>query len=293
VPVPEPAEESTDVRIPARLLSAARWLIVAVPLTDLTLVLTGVLDARTGLLVGLALELVLGLVVVVELRVFRAAYRRGRAAGRTRSEAVVLGLEAVWPPLVLRLARAEIGLFRSLWWAVRGRRAVAPGEVPLSYGDRFTEMIWAVCGLRALELAVVHVLTARWPALRWTLFALGVYAFLWVLGFGLSLRQHPHVLRDGELVLRFGHLRSLSVPLDRLTSVRREAVAGHKRNLVLEDDGVVMSVMGDTSVRLGFDPPADVEVAGRSRPTSSISFYADDPRAVVRLLRTRDPSPSS
>jgi hypothetical protein len=48
------------------------------------------------------------------------------------------------------------------------------------------------------------VLTAQWPVVRWSLFALGSYALLWVVGFGLSLRQRPHLLRADELVLRFG-----------------------------------------------------------------------------------------
>jgi hypothetical protein len=121
---------------------------------------------------------------VVEARAFRAAHRQARLVGRSRAQAAASGLEAVWPPVVVRLARAEIGLFRSLWWAVRGRRAVREGELPLPYADRFTVMLWAICCLGALELGVVHVLTARWPAARWALFAPGVYALLWVLGFG-------------------------------------------------------------------------------------------------------------
>jgi hypothetical protein len=276
----------------AAALSAGRWLAVLIPIADLALVLTGVLDARTGLVVGLVLELLLAVVVVTEVRVFRAAYRRGRAEGRTPSRAAVLGLEAAWPPIVSRLARAEIGLLRSLWWAVRGRRAVAPGEHPVPYGDRFTVMLWAVCCLGALELGVVHVLTARWPVVRWTLFVLGIYALLWVAGFGLSLRQHPHLLRNGELVLRFGHFRAVRVPLERLVAVTTGAEAGHRRNLVVDDTRLVMSVMGDTNVDLRFDPAVGVPVAGGVRPVSRISFYADDPRRVARVLRTRDPSTS-
>ena len=274
------------------LVAVGRWLAVLVPAADLALVLSGLLDARTGLLVGFAFELLLVVVVVVELRVFRVAYRRGRVSGRTRRRSAVLGLEAAWPPTVLRLARGEIGLLRSLWWAVRGRRAVGPGEAPVSYSDRFTVMLWAICGLGVLELAVVHVLTARWPAVRWTLFALGGYALLWVVGFGLSLRQHPHLLRERELLLRFGHFRSVRVPLEGVAA-RTGAVTGHQRNLVLEDDGLVMSVMGDTNVDLRFDPPVEVEVAGQHRPASRISFYADDPGGVARLLRVRDPSARS
>lgn len=274
----------------ASLSSVVRWAAVLIPLADLALVLVGVLDVRTGLVVALVLEVALAAVVVVEARAFRATYRQARLVGRTRSEAAASGLEAVWPPVVLRLARAEIGLFRSLWWTVRGRRAVGPGELPLPYADRFTVMLWAICCLGALELGVVHVLTARWPAVQWALFALGVYALLWVLGFGVSLGQHPHLVRDRELVLRFGHFRCTRVPLERLASVATGAVAGHRRNLVIEDGRLAAAVMGDTNVELRFDPAVDVEVAGRVRPLARISFYADDPREVARLLRARLPS---
>jgi hypothetical protein len=75
------------VRAPHSVLVAVgRWLAVLVPAADLALVLSGLLDARTGLLVGFAFELLLVVVVVVELRVFRVAYRRGRVSGGTRGD---------------------------------------------------------------------------------------------------------------------------------------------------------------------------------------------------------------
>lgn len=263
--------------------SMVRWSAVLIPLVDLALVLSGVLDLRTGLVVAVVLEVVLAVVVVVEARAFRAAYRQARALGKSRSDATVRGLEAVWPPVILRLARAELGLLRSLWWAVRGRRAVRPGEVALPYADRFTVLLGTVAVLGALELGVVHVLTARWPTLRWTLFALGVYALLWVVGFGLSLRQHPHLLRDRELVLRFGHLRSVTLPLDQLVAVTAAPSSGHARNVLLTDGGLVMAVMGDTNLELRFHPAVEFQ----GRPVGRVSCYADDPRGVVRLLRDR------
>jgi hypothetical protein len=260
---------------------------VLVPVTDLALVLTGVLDVRTGVLAGLLLELVLVVVVVAEFRAFRRAYRVARAGGRTRADAAGAGLRAVWPPAVIALAAAEIGLWRSLWWALRRRRAVGSEEVAISYSDRFTVMLWAVCCLGGLELFVVHVLTTRWPVVRWALFALGIYALLWFVSFGLSLRQRPHVLSGDELVLRFGYFRAVRVPLGRLASVRTAAVSGHRRNLVLDGEELTMSVMGDTNVELRFEPAVEVEVAGGLREISRIALYADDPRAVGALLRTR------
>jgi hypothetical protein len=268
-----------------------RWLALLIPLADVALVLTGVLDVRTGVLVGLFLELLLAVVVVAEFRAYRRAYRAARAEGRARAEAAGLGFRAVWPPVVITLAAAEIGLWRALWWAVCRRRDVAPHETAISYSDRFTVMLWAVCCLGGLELAVVHVLTARWPVARWALFVLGVYALVWFVSFGLSLRQRPHVLGADGLVLRFGWFRELRVPLQGLAAVRTGAVTGHRRNLVLDGSDLTMSVMGDTNTELRFDPPVEAELAGAGRELSRIAFWADDPRRVAALLRARAVSP--
>jgi hypothetical protein len=273
------------VRVPASLPSAGRWLAVLIPVVDVALVLSGVLDVRTGVIVGVVLEVLLAVVLLAEARAFRTAYRAARASGAPRPAAAGKGFEAAWPPIVLTLVRAEIGLFRSLWWALRRRRAVGPGDVALACGDRFTLMLGVVCCLGALELGVVHVLTARWPVVQWSLFALGIYALLWILGFGFSLRQRPHLLRNGEVVLRFGHLRSVRVPVERAVSVRSRAVSGHRRNLVLDGDALTMAVMGDSNLELRFEPPVAIEVGAVSRTFTRVAFFVDDPRAAAALLR--------
>jgi hypothetical protein len=269
------------------LVSVGRWLAVLIPLAEIVLVVTGFLDVRTALLVGVVLEVLLAVVVVGEVAVFRRDYRRARADGQPRAAAAGAGFRAAWPPAVIALAIAEIGLWRALWWAVRRRRDVGPGELPIPYADRFSVVTWAICCLGALELAVVHVLTARWPVARWALFAVGVYALLWMLAFDFSLRQRPHLLRDGTLVLRFGHFRTTTVPLADLISVTGSVVAGHEGTVVLDGDRLALPVMSDTNIELRFDPPATVEVKGRTRALSGISFYADEPRTVVPMLRSR------
>jgi hypothetical protein len=275
----------------AAILSGARWIAVLVPVAEVGLVLSGVLDVRTAVVVGVVLEVVLAVVVVGEVAAFRRAYRRARAAGRDRSAAAGAGFRAAWPPALITLASAEIGLWRALWWAVRRRRDVGAGEVPLPYADRFSLVTGAIVCLGALELGVVHVLTARWPVLRWALFALGVYALLWVVSFTFSLRQHPHLLREGELVLRFGHFRATRIPLTSLTGAGSSVVAGHKRTVVLDGDRLALPVMSDTTIELRFDPPVAVEVKGRSHVLSRIAFYADEPRTALALLRTQALSP--
>jgi hypothetical protein len=273
------------------LVSAGRWVAVLIPVAELGLVRSGVLGARNAVLVGVLLELLLAVVVVGEVAVFRRSYRRVRAEGGSRSAAAGAGFRAAWPPAVTALAAAELGLWRALWWGVRRRQDVGPGDRPLPYADRFALVTGAVVCLGALELGVVHVLTARWPMLRWALFALGLYALFWMLSFGLSLWQRPHLLRDDELVLRFGHFRAIRVPLAGLRGAARAVDAGHRRSVVLDGDRLALPVMSDTNVELRFDPPVAVEVKGRMRDVGRIAFYADDPRSAVALLREGPLSP--
>ena len=266
------------------LWSAARWPAVAIPLVDVALVLTGVLSLRAGIVVALVLETLLLVVLVVEAAAFRRAYRDARRDGGGRGAALGAGAEAVWPPVLVRLVRSEVGVFRALWWAARRRSDVGPDDVPLPYAGRFGLVLGAGTALGVLETAVVHVLLP-WETARWVLLVLSLYALVWVLGSGLSLFQRPHLLRDDELVLRFGHLRSVVVPLSGLVAVRRSVEPEHRKVLSRDGDRLVLSVMGDSNVELRVDPP--VHVAGQDEPVARVAFWVDDPKAAVRLLRDR------
>ena len=173
----------------------------------------------------------------------------------------------------------------AFWWAVCGRTATEPGDVVLPYEERSTVVLWTVGLLGLLEVGVVHVLTASWPVVRWGLFVVGVLGLVGFLGWGLSLRQRPHVVRRGALVLRSGSTHEVQVPLPTLASVRRRVVGEHRRILDVDDGRLALSFMGDTNVELRFDPP--VPVAGQDDPVARVAFWVDDPTAALRLLRER------
>jgi hypothetical protein len=188
--------------------------------------------------------------------------------------------------MLFRLARNQAGLARALWRVARGRVDVGPDEVALPYAGPDRALIYTLAVLSVLEVAVVHVLVS-WPPLRWSLFALGVYGVLALIAFDGTLRQHPHLLRSGELVLRFGHFRSVRVPLEGLASARRHVTGGHTRTVERDGDALALSYMGETTVELRFSPPAPVEVDGRTHEVATVSFAAHDPRAAAALVRDR------
>lgn len=185
-----------------------------------------------------------------------------------------------------RLANGQAGLARALWWAVRGRVDVGPGDVAIPYNGPDRVLLWTLVVLSALEIAVVHLLVS-WPPLRWSLFVLGLYGLLGLVAFDGTLRQHPHLLRDGGLVLRFGHFRTVRVPLDALVSVRKHVAGAHSRTVELADGALAVSFMGETHVELRFSPATAVEVDGRVPAVERVSFAAHDPAAAVALLRPR------
>jgi hypothetical protein len=182
--------------------------------------------------------------------------------------------------------RTEAGILRALWWAVRGHRAVRPEDVALSYTDRIGVLLWTTVGIGVVESIAVHLLVP-WPTTRWVLLGLSVYGLLWIVGLAFSLRQHPHVLRGDELLLRFGHFRTTRVPLAQLTGARRDVRTEHKRNVELTDGTLSLSVAAETAVELTFTPEVAVEVRGRLEPVSRIRFFADDPRTAVQLMSER------
>jgi len=188
-----------------------------------------------------------------------------------------------------RLAGAagkQAGLARALWWAVRRRTAVGPDDVAVAYDGLDRAVLWTITVVGVVETAVVHVLVS-WPPLRWSLLALSVYGVLGLVAFDCTMRQHPHVVRGGELLLRSGHFRTARVPLEHLAGVRTRVSNAHRKTLEAGDDGLALSFMGGTSVELRFSPAAEVEVDGRTHTVERVSFAAVDPAAAVTLLRAR------
>jgi hypothetical protein len=192
--------------------------------------------------------------------------------------------------LVRRFARSQAGLARALWWTVRGRVDVGPGDVALPYNGPDRVLLWTLVVLSVLEIGAVHLLVS-WPPLRWTLLVLGVYGLLALVAFDGTLRQRPHLLRDRELLLRFGHFRTVRVRLDTLTSVRKHVTGEHKRTVEVDREGLAVSFMGETHVELRFSPPAEADVDGRTTTVTTVSFAAHDAPAAVSLLRAGLPTP--
>jgi len=270
----------------AGLLRWAPWAAVLVPLLDVVLVVSGVLPLGAGIGVAVVLEALLVPVAFAEWALFRRGWRGARARGAGRRTAALAGFAAAAPAPVVRVARAEAGTWRSLWWAVRRRRAVGPGEVPLPYTSRIGVLLWMTILLSPVEVVVVHLLLP-WETVRLVVLVVSLVSLVWLLGFALALQQRPHVLGPDRLVLRFGALREAVVATADIVEAGAATTVDHRRDLEVGEGSVALSVVGESSVRLRLRPGATVLLDGAPVPAEQVTFFADDPRGAVRELRAR------
>ena len=82
-------------------------------------------------------------------------------------------------------------------------------------------MMWAFAALAAIELFVVHFLVSLWSVtVALILSALTLATMVWLVLLIRSFRRLPVLLDEEALLLRSGSIVSLSVPLDRIETVR-------------------------------------------------------------------------
>ncbi len=134
-----------------------------------------------------------------------------------------------------------------------------------------------------VETVALSVLLRDWPAVHAAFLFLDVYTIVFVAALHASSVVRPHVLDPDRRTLRirrYVHV-DLLVPLERITSVRRELRMTHER----ADGELDVEVGSQTSVTLELtEPVTHVGFLGRSREVRVVRFHADDPDGLVRAL---------
>jgi hypothetical protein len=88
----------------------------------------------------------------------------------------------------------EAGIWRSLYrWVTRRPRSDDRDAALFGYASQITPILIAFIVLSALEIPILPLLLP-WPAVRYSLLALGVLGLLWMLGLLAAVRVHPHVV---------------------------------------------------------------------------------------------------
>ena len=82
-------------------------------------------------------------------------------------------------------------------------------------------MKWAIFFLSLIELAVVHIFVAlKWPWIGWPLTIISAIGAVWLLVWIFSMKRTPHCLRDEQLVLRRGNMKTIVLELSNISNIR-------------------------------------------------------------------------
>ncbi|MGD1069184.1 MAG: hypothetical protein ABSB15_03505 [Bryobacteraceae bacterium] len=119
-----------------------------------------------------------------------------------------------------------------------------------------------------LEAAPVHLVIAHWSVkAAWIMTVLSLYGALWAVALGRSFALRPTLVGNGEILVRYGLLFSLRIPVDSIGAMGREALPG------------AVAVPGKTSPTLyiSFNRPLEAEkMFGFTKRFNAIGLSADD-----------------
>ncbi|MCP3799652.1 hypothetical protein NLX83_10325 [Allokutzneria sp. A3M-2-11 16] len=170
--------------------------------------------------------------------------------------------------------------FRSLFLLLRGRKDVPEGGTAVRYSGESTTVLIALLVASLIEIVAVEFLVP-WATVRWILLVLSVYGVVWLVGYMATLITRPHVIGPENLLLRNGSQAEHAFPLTVVRKARAERKGNHERSVAVVGETLNIAAGDTTTVFVEFDPPQEVD----GRTVRGARFHADDPQAVVRLLR--------
>ncbi len=265
-----------------RVGRAALAVTLTTALTTTTLGAVGVLSSSTAVLLLVAVEAPLALVAAA-LNVWR--YRTLRHAGHAR----VAALEKLGGATVIRMLRAEVTTYRSLWlWVHHRADGEGPGVHAIGYARGSLGVPLAFGMLTVAEAVAIHLLVP-WAWLRSLILLASVYSLILMFGFVASRIVHLHLLTNSQLTLREGAHTVATLDRDALTRVARSR--RYQPTTPTETDGQLYLPSQDgTNIDLHLTGPVSAHLPGllarqrrRARITTA-SIHVNDPQAFLDLI---------
>ena len=150
--------------------------------------------------------------------------------------------------------------------------------------------MWLWIFASAAEVPLVHLLVP-WEGVRFVLLLASVWGLVWMVGLLASLYVYPHLLGPATLRVRYGASHSIALPWDAVASLthRRQDLDSSVWTLQPREteDGVDLQVgvSGQVNVHARLRRPTVVTTAKGPMEVVELSFFADDPQALVAHAR--------
>lgn len=186
------------------------------------------------------------------------------------------------PSMMARLLAAELRLLAMALFAW-GPRSRSADEPSFTSGSILAPVLVSVAALSVAEITVLHLIVGRWTHVGASILtAIGLLAFVYMIGLAKSLQYMPTVLRPGALLIRLGHFQSVEIPYETIRAVRKAApgAPGAKSlNMApMSTPNLVIELSSDQEV---------TGVSGRKRVFRQIALRMDDADSFEACLSDR------
>jgi hypothetical protein len=150
--------------------------------------------------------------------------------------------------------------------------------------------MWLWIFASGAEVVVVHLIVP-WDGVRIALLVVGLWGLVWMVGLLASLNVYPHLLGRTMLRVRHGATHRIGLSWDAIASVThiREDLDSSMWTLQPRDTehgvDLQVGVSGEVNVHARLRHPTTVSTAKGPMDIVELSFFADDPRALVAEAR--------
>jgi hypothetical protein len=266
-------------------LPATRLLLPAVLLAEgLGLTMAGASPAATHVRFATAagLEVLLLVLAVRTLRQTRSL------PGQWPEDRIATAFAAFVPPRAAQLMSLELVMLGSAFqFLLGGYRQAAPG----GFSHHREAALRAILPALPLMIPGDFLLTSTLlkglaPWLSWVLHGSSIYAVLWLVGFYATLKTRPHQLREGQLELHLGLMKSVALPANQVLSATPLPTFDDDWARHAHMKGVEKLVAkGNTILELKLSSPVQVRgLLGLGRPTDRLAVSVDDPLVFLAAL---------
>lgn len=196
-----------------------------------------------------------------------------------------------WLALAWRAVLFELRLYRSLVrWVTRRRDVPGSGAAAFGYAQAVTPVMWLWIFASAVEVPLVHVLIP-WEAVRVVALVVSVWGLVWMVGLLAAMNVHPHLLGEDLLRVRHGASTDIRLPWEAVASmaVERRDLPSSIRTLQPRETAsgtdLQVAVSGQVNVHAVLRRPTTVTTPKGRQEITALSFFTDDPRALVARAR--------
>lgn len=275
-----------------RVLPLLKWVTPVVIVVQVVLVATGVLDVGQAVVIAVGIEVLLAVLLLALAVTARVLYRRLRAEGMSRSDAFLAAAETVLPGPMVAVLRWELGGLVSIILLVRRRKDIPDGATVIKSGSQHKAFLLVMTLLGPLEILIVELIVP-WAWVRVVLLVAAIYGTLWMFGFYAAVHTRPHYIDNRRLVVRTGHLMTVSVDIDDVRAARHETRNSYqgdkyKGMVTVTDDWVAVTGMVGTELTLTLAPQTALLVQGKGTVhAGELRFDVDEPRVAIATITAR------